>query len=51
MSDNIYHSPEKFNLRIVAAIDFAGGYEFDMVVVWENLESKQLLWAQDSGCS
>lgn len=47
---NPYYSPEASSLSIVAEIDTAGSYEFDMVVVWRDAEGK--LWAAaDSGCS
>lgn len=49
---NIYYAPEDFKLKTVADIDFGESYEFDMIVVWRNLEGpKRLYWAQDSGCS
>ena len=48
--ENIYYSPEAFNLTIIAEIDFADSYDFDKVVVWKN-ESGERFWADDSGCS
>lgn len=46
-----YHSPENYGLEIIGSIDWAGDYEYDMVVVWRRLEDGMFLWAQDSGCS
>lgn len=48
---NPYYYPQERGLEIVAYIDFAGSYEFDMVVVWRKLDDNTLVWASDSGCS
>lgn len=44
-------SPEKFNLKIVAALSDNQPYEFDDVLVWEDLDTGEFYWAADSGCS
>lgn len=48
---NVYYSPEKWGLSVVAEIDYSSGsYEFDYRVVWKDDTGK--LWtARDSGCS
>jgi hypothetical protein len=45
-----YDAPSKHGLTKVGELDFSSGsYEFDITVVfWDG---KQLLWADDSGCS
>ncbi len=48
---NIYSNPEAFGLRIFGEVDSGGGYDFDKLVVWQDLGTKELLWAHDSGCS
>ena len=48
---NPYYKPEAMGLRIVETLDAGGGYDFDMVVVWEDLNTGTLYWAADSGCS
>ncbi len=46
----LYCNPENFGLSVIAEIDTAGAYEFDMVVLWRDAEG--VLWAaHDSGCS
>jgi hypothetical protein len=46
----VYYSPADFGLEIVAEIDNDEPYEFDMVVVWRDVDGR--LWgAHDSGCS
>lgn len=47
---NVYYDPEEFGLTPVADVDFGGGYDFDLIVVWKN-SNNQLFWASDSGCS
>lgn len=48
---NIYSNPEKFGLRLVDSGDRADSYEFDIFAVFRNIESGQLSWTKDSGCS
>jgi hypothetical protein len=45
-----YYQPEKFGLSIVAETDQSGSYEFDMFVVWQDVNGNYY-WATDSGCS
>ena len=49
---NAYSSPEKFGLRVVGAVERPDlSWEFDMIVVWQDIETLRLYYAQDSGCS
>lgn len=48
---NPYYSPEATGLAIVGDLDTGGGYEFDMLVVWQRIEDGALFWGTDSGCS
>jgi hypothetical protein len=50
MSDNPYYAPEKFNLTILGEVDFGGGYDFDLFVVWHDILGN-LYVGGDSGCS
>lgn len=45
-----YYSPESHGLVIVAEHDWAGDYEFEMVVVWRG-PGGELRAAYDTGCS
>lgn len=50
--DNIYYDPEKFGLKVIDVIELCDEpYEFDTLVVWEHLETGELYWMRDSGCS
>lgn len=49
--NNVYDDPGKFGLAIVAEVNRADSYEFDMFVVWRRVEDGRLLYAEDSGCS
>lgn len=50
--DNIYYHPEKFDLEVVAEIDYSdGNYNFDTRVVWRHVPSDVFYMARDSGCS
>jgi len=49
--DNPYYYPEKSDLTLVASVDFADCYEFDIVAVWKVNETGQMYYAFDSGCS
>ncbi len=52
MYENIYYSPEKFNLRIVEVHERPDlDYEFDMVVLWEDIKTRKRYWGADAGCS
>lgn len=49
--DNLYSSPEKWDLRIVGSIDHPDAcYSFDYLVVWQH-EDGRLFYGRDSGCS
>ena len=48
---NPYYNPGNLGLEIVAELDPHLSYEFDMVVVWKAVESGNLYWAEDAGCS
>lgn len=37
--------------EILVEYDWAGDYEFDMIVVWRQVETGELRAAHDSGCS
>jgi len=45
-----YYNPEQFGLTIVASEDIAGSYEFDMLIVWKDI-NEDYYYATDSGCS
>ena len=48
----MYYDPEKFGLKIFGMVEEEElSYEFNMFVVWENLETHQLYYDHDSGCS
>lgn len=50
-NENIYGTPEAFELEVVACHDFSDGcYCFDYRVIWKDKKGK-LLTARDSGCS
>lgn len=52
MSDNIYYSPEKFGLEVIAHIDWDNeAYQFNQTVVWRDKKTGQVYMAHDSGCS
>ncbi|MGW1739985.1 DUF7574 domain-containing protein [Nocardia sp. NPDC001965] len=47
-----YYTPEKYGLRIVGDVDFSSGcYEFDLTVVWQDVATGDLYYADDAGCS
>lgn len=48
---NPYYSPEKCGLNVIEMHERNISYEFDMVVLWEDVKTKKRYWAQDSGCS
>lgn len=49
--ENLYYSPEAFNLSFVGEIEWSSGsYEFDLTAVWRT-NSGQFVFAEDSGCS
>lgn len=49
---DVYSSPELHGLRIVETHEAPDlSYEFDMVVLWEDIKTRKRYWARDSGCS
>ena len=49
---NPYYSPEALGLSVVADLEMSEpNWSFDTVVVWRHIESGQIYWAHDSGCS
>lgn len=48
---SITSEPQDYNLEIIAEIDTAGSYEFDITLVVRDLEDGKIYWGQDSGCS
>lgn len=49
---NLYYSPERYELKVVAEIDLSDGdYQFDLRVVWRHLPTGRILTGRDSGCS
>jgi len=48
--NNIYYSPEKFGLEVVAELSKDLSYEFDIYLVWKDKDGR-LFTATDSGCS
>ena len=49
--ENVYNTPEKYGLVIVAEAAKEPCYDFDMVVVFRHEDTGHLYWAADSGCS
>jgi hypothetical protein len=50
-SENPYYSPELCKLEILAERDIGGAYEYDKFVVWKDIQTGQLYYDQDAGCS
>lgn len=50
MEDNLYYNPEKFGLSIVSTLDFGYRYDYDMVVLFKNIDGTYLIGTA-SGCS
>lgn len=49
---NIYYDPEKFGLATVGEVEWSDGcYQFDLTVVWRDVATGALFFADDSGCS
>ena len=49
---NVYETPEKYGLKVVAELEFSDlSYVFDTRVVWRHLETGILYTARDAGCS
>lgn len=49
--ENPYYYPEKCGLEIFTSIDTADSYDFNLFVIWKQLETGNLYWDTDSGCS
>lgn len=49
---NIYDNPEKFNLKIVEETERPNlGYEFDILLLLQDLDSGEKWFVADAGCS
>lgn len=48
--NNVYYHPEEWDLEVVGELNYTGGYEFDIRVIWKDKEGN-LYTARDSGCS
>lgn len=49
---NIYYSPEKYGLRTIGEVEWRDySYEFDLTVVWQDINTGHLFTADDAGCS
>ena len=49
---NVYYNPDKHGLEVVADLElYEQDYSFDTVVAWRHVESGDVYWAHDSGCS
>lgn len=46
-----YNTPEQFGLEIVAVLDEGGGYDWDLTVLWRDIDTGSLFWYQGAGCS
>lgn len=46
-----YYHPEEHGLKILTVHDWAGSWEFDMIVVWQDPTTLLMYAAYDSGCS
>lgn len=47
---DVYYQPEAFGLTLVAEVDFADSYEYDIAAVWRD-SNGALFFGTDSGCS
>lgn len=48
---NLYYNPEDHGLEIVSSVDVGDSYEFDMTVIFRDVETGALMIGSDSGCS
>jgi hypothetical protein len=49
---DLFHSPEKFGLKIIGNLSWDDDpYQFDMTTVWQDITTGELFYASDSGCS
>ncbi|MEW1550972.1 DUF7574 domain-containing protein [Streptomyces tsukubensis] len=47
----MYYSPEMHGALIVGNVDTIGGYEFNMLAVFQRVQDGALFFETDSGCS
>lgn len=50
-NNNPYYSPLKCGLEIVAEVEYSDRDQYDIRVVWRDLETGRYYTARDSGCS
>jgi len=49
---NIYYDPEKHGLRTVGEVEWSEPcYDFNLTVVWQDVDTGAYYYASDSGCS
>ena len=48
---NVYFDPEKFGLKIIESYGGSVSYQFNMVILWEDIKTRERYWAADSSCS
>jgi hypothetical protein len=48
---NVYNRPEHFGLEIIGEVNYSYGYDWDIAVVFRNIETDLCVLEQDSGCS
>lgn len=47
-----YYNPEKYGLTLIGEVSWIPeSYEYDLLVVWKDNKTGQILFAQDDGCS
>lgn len=52
MSNNPYYHPEKMGLEVVGGLDDPeASYSFDDLIVWRHIETGDVYYASDCGCS
>ncbi len=47
----LYYSPERHGARLVGSVDTIGGWEFNMLAVFQRESDGALFYDTDSGCS
>jgi hypothetical protein len=49
---DVYYQPEAFGLRTIGEVDYSDGfYQFDLVVAWQDVDTGDVYYQFDSGCS
>lgn len=48
---NVYRNPAAFGLEIIMEADIGESYSFNRMVIFSDLQTGDLYFAQDSGCS